>query len=127
MTKISPVENIVGETILSNLYSQSAYKDTSECELSSHCGGNKNETAKLMKTYRRNILEDKIYTIVNTDCTKYKRLRGFYRWPVSAAERNFPIAFSLLFYKELGQVEYLLKAIHQPQNLYCLHVDADSK
>ena len=37
---------------------------------------------------------------------------------------EFPIAFSILYYKDLVQVERLLRAIYRPNNVYCLHMDA---
>ena len=47
-------------------------------------------------------------------------------YPVSEDELKFPIAFSILFYKELEQVENLLRTMYRPHNYYCLHIDADA-
>ena len=38
-------------------------------------------------------------------------------------EAAFPLAFSVLMYKDIEQVERLLRAIYRPQNIYCIHVD----
>ena len=38
-------------------------------------------------------------------------------------EVAFPIAYSILMYKDIEQVERLLRAIYRPQNIYCIHVD----
>lgn len=45
---------------------------------------------------------------------------------VSQEEKTFPIAFSILLYKDFFQVERLLRAIYRPHNIYCLHTDAKS-
>ena len=39
-------------------------------------------------------------------------------------EEDFPIAFSIVVYKDLGQVEQLLRAIYRPNNSYCFHLDS---
>ena len=39
-------------------------------------------------------------------------------------EMEFPIAFSLLVYKDTEQIYRLLRAIYRPSNYYCIHVDA---
>jgi len=43
---------------------------------------------------------------------------------VSPEERNFPLAFIFVVYKNARQVVRLLKAIYRPDNLYCIHPDA---
>ena len=55
---------------------------------------------------------------------EYKARRGYILESLSQEESNFPIAFSILFYKDLEQVELLLRNIYRPSNYYCLHVDA---
>ncbi|GAB1609434.1 beta-1,3-galactosyl-O-glycosyl-glycoprotein beta-1,6-N-acetylglucosaminyltransferase 3-like [Argonauta hians] len=49
-----------------------------------------------------------------------------YIFNVSEEEKQFPIAFSILFYKDFYQVERLLRVIYRPSNIYCLHIDAKS-
>ncbi|ESO84451.1 hypothetical protein LOTGIDRAFT_179636 [Lottia gigantea] len=39
-------------------------------------------------------------------------------------EAKFPLAFSIMMYKDANQVEELLRAIYRPHNYYCIHVDA---
>lgn len=60
------------------------------------------------------------------DCDRFKRLRGYVQVPLSEEEAEFPLAFSLAVYRDVEQVERLLRAIYQPQNLYCIHVDTKS-
>ncbi|XP_067675573.1 beta-1,3-galactosyl-O-glycosyl-glycoprotein beta-1,6-N-acetylglucosaminyltransferase 4-like [Haliotis asinina] len=45
---------------------------------------------------------------------------------VSKEEIDFPIAFSILVYKNSHQVERLLRAVYRPSNVYCIHVDGKS-
>jgi len=45
---------------------------------------------------------------------------------LSAEEAEFPLAFSIVMYRDVEQTERLLRAIYQPQNLYCIHVDTKS-
>jgi len=45
---------------------------------------------------------------------------------LSAEEAEFPLAFSIAMYTDVEQTERLLRAIYQPQNLYCIHVDTKS-
>ena len=45
---------------------------------------------------------------------------------LSAEEEEFPLAFSIAMYTDVEQTERLLRAIYQPQNLYCIHVDTKS-
>ena len=45
---------------------------------------------------------------------------------INEEEQDFPIAFSIMMYKDLELAERLLRAIYQPQNYYCIHVDKKS-
>ena len=60
------------------------------------------------------------------DCSTYRKLRGFVTSALTPEERDFPIAYSLLMFKDVEQVERLLRAIYRPQNMYCIHVDKKS-
>jgi hypothetical protein len=57
------------------------------------------------------------------DCKQFIRERGYITSPLSAEEKEFPIAFSILLYKGLMQAERTLRAVYMPQNFYCIHVD----
>ncbi|GAB1610376.1 N-acetyllactosaminide beta-1,6-N-acetylglucosaminyl-transferase-like [Argonauta hians] len=60
-----------------------------------------------------------------SDCDTYKKTHN-YILDISPEEYDFPLAFSILFYKDFVQVEKLLRAIYRPHNWYCLHIDAKS-
>ncbi|KAL5005598.1 hypothetical protein ScPMuIL_016756 [Solemya velum] len=123
---------LLRKTISPHLHQQRSYREQyGDINCQTIIAGDRNETAKairLMKKSHRKLLNDEIFTTVNNDCAKYRKLRGFDKWTVSEEERTFPIAYSILFYKDIEQVETLLKAIHRPHNrtVYCLHVDAYS-
>ncbi|XP_059156034.1 beta-1,3-galactosyl-O-glycosyl-glycoprotein beta-1,6-N-acetylglucosaminyltransferase-like [Physella acuta] len=42
-------------------------------------------------------------------------------------EEEFPIAYTIMAYKDSEMVERLLRAIYRPQNYYCIHVDLKSE
>ncbi|ESO06720.1 hypothetical protein HELRODRAFT_106314 [Helobdella robusta] len=58
------------------------------------------------------------------NCTNFKEKRAYMPLPESEQEASFPIAYSILAYQDLEQLEKLLRAIYAPQNFYCIHVDA---
>ncbi|GAB1601121.1 N-acetyllactosaminide beta-1,6-N-acetylglucosaminyl-transferase-like isoform X2 [Argonauta hians] len=41
-------------------------------------------------------------------------------------ETDFPLAYSIVLYKDPDQFERLLRAIYRPHNYYCIHVDKSS-
>ena len=58
------------------------------------------------------------------DCDHFLNSHGFLDHTWSDEEKDFPIAFSILLYENVHQMQHLLQAIYRPQNIYCLHVDA---
>ena len=57
------------------------------------------------------------------NCQKFKDQYQFTQYPLSEEEETFPLAYSLVVYKDIEQVVRLLRAIYQPQNYYCVHAD----
>ena len=72
----------------------------------------------------RNMTPDEEYKRLASDCQLFKR--DYRTQSVSEEEVNFPIAYSIVMYKDVEQFERLLRAIYRPQNLYCVHVDNKS-
>ncbi|XP_046352711.1 beta-1,3-galactosyl-O-glycosyl-glycoprotein beta-1,6-N-acetylglucosaminyltransferase-like isoform X1 [Haliotis rufescens] len=72
--------------------------------------------------YRANMDDAYLRTGTN-DCSKFKQDR-LYIMDVSKEEEDFPIAFSIVLYKDAQQAERLLRAVYRPNNHYCIHVDA---
>ncbi|XP_076441102.1 beta-1,3-galactosyl-O-glycosyl-glycoprotein beta-1,6-N-acetylglucosaminyltransferase 3-like [Babylonia areolata] len=60
------------------------------------------------------------------NCSGFRQHYGFLMDPLTRMEENFPIAFTVLAYKQASQVVDLLRAIYRPQNWYCLHADQKS-
>ena len=58
------------------------------------------------------------------NCDNFKRENEFTLEPHSQEEADFPLAFSILIYKDVEQFVRLLRAVYRPQNFYCVHVDA---
>ena len=93
--------------------------------------GNKNEARRAeeyMKTTTRAVIwTAERYRQSTSNCTRFKLKRGYITEPRSTEEAEFPIAFSILMYKDYEQTERLLRAIYHPQNFYCIHPDARAK
>ena len=89
--------------------------------------GNELETKiasnKSIAQARRNHLGPKDYINKTLDCKTFIAERGYVLSSLTSIEAAFPIAFSILMYKDIEQVERLLRAIFRPQNIYCIHVD----
>ncbi|XP_038066403.1 beta-1,3-galactosyl-O-glycosyl-glycoprotein beta-1,6-N-acetylglucosaminyltransferase-like [Patiria miniata] len=60
------------------------------------------------------------------DCEAFRRERGYPMYPMSEEETSFPLAYTIITHMTAAQVERLLRAIYQPQNIYCFHPDAGS-
>ena len=72
-------------------------------------------------------IPDLRYVTLASNCTNFVKNRGYITAPLSAAEENFPLAFSILMYKDVEQFERLLRAIYRPHNFYCVHIDGKAK
>ena len=71
------------------------------------------------------IVPDHTFQTMAMNCTSYRQ--RYITQTLSDEERDFPIAFSLLLFKDVEQAEDLLRAIYTPQNFYCIHIDSKSK
>ena len=59
-------------------------------------------------------------------CPLFRQIRGYDSHPIKDSEYEFPLAFSILVYYNVEQLERLLKLIYRPQNVYCIHIDLKS-
>lgn len=57
------------------------------------------------------------------NCSAYKISRQYFMVS-TRKESDFPIAFNILFHKNVHQLERLLRTIYREHNHYCIHVDA---
>ena len=89
--------------------------------------GNETETKiasnKSLTQPRQNPLGQLDYINKTKDCKTFIAERGYVMSSLTSTEAAFPIAFSILMYKDVEQVESLLRAIYRPQNIYCIHMD----
>ena len=81
----------------------------------------------IMANFTRNGISDSDFIHLTSDCANYKRVRQFGFHEISEEEKYFPVAYSILLYKDVEQAERLLRSIYSVVNLYCFHVDLDSK
>ena len=59
-------------------------------------------------------------------CKDLIEQNGYIMDSLTSEEKNFPIAYSILVFKDPQQIERLLHIIYRPQNFYCIHVDLKS-
>lgn len=59
------------------------------------------------------------------DCKEFIKSRGYITY-ATQEEKDFPIAFSMMMYRDVEQAERLLRSVYRPHNVYCIHVDAKS-
>ena len=57
------------------------------------------------------------------DCEAFRTQRNYMMFTESQKESEFPLAFSILLYREAHMAERLIRAIYRPHNVYCIHVD----
>lgn len=88
-----------------------------------------NETAlanAYMKLQPAKRIQDAAFAEKAKDCANFRESLRYDSYPVSDEEKDFPLAFSIITYKDADQTERLLRAIYRPQNFYCIHVDKSS-
>lgn len=71
-------------------------------------------------------ISDDIYVNAAADCAQYIVQRQFTMHSLSSEEAAFPLAFSIIMFRDVELFERLLRAIYRPQNFYCVHVDQKS-
>ena len=80
---------------------------------------------KQMTRSTRSLAAETIISL-SKNCDNFVRDRHYPTTASSGWEEEFPIAYSIVMYRDPGQTERLLRAIYQPQNYYCIHVDSKS-
>ncbi|XP_046338961.2 beta-1,3-galactosyl-O-glycosyl-glycoprotein beta-1,6-N-acetylglucosaminyltransferase-like [Haliotis rufescens] len=81
-----------------------------------------NEMKTQIFTYKYPYRPKTDYQLVTRNCHNFLRDRG-YILNVTSEEIGFPLAYNILMFKDVEQVERLLRAIYRPSNFYCIHVD----
>ena len=72
---------------------------------------------------RDKLLSPMDYINLTSNCGNFISNRGYVMSSLTQTEAEFPIAYSILLFKDPEQAEILLRAIYRPQNVYCIHVD----
>ena len=124
------VQRALSNVILSNISKQKSSIPPPRDVLKINCkalitGSNDTiqEVKKLMKNARMSTVPDSYYITATEDCDVFIREKGYIIKTMTSEEETFPIAYSILMYKDVNQVERLMRAIYRPQNYYCIHVD----
>ncbi|XP_070194125.1 beta-1,3-galactosyl-O-glycosyl-glycoprotein beta-1,6-N-acetylglucosaminyltransferase 3-like [Littorina saxatilis] len=60
-------------------------------------------------------------------CSSFLQRYGFLTDSLTDTEKAFPLAYSILAYRDAAQVVFMLRTIYRPQNSYCIHVDKKSR
>ena len=81
---------------------------------------------KIMENYPKKALSCQTFLNLTKNCSNYKNERGYILRALRKREKEFPIAYSMMIYKDIEQFERLLRAIYRPQNYYCIHIDIKS-
>ena len=87
--------------------------------------GNRDElkrAGEFQNTYDKVPVKPMKYIKQAANCTRFVAKRHYATYPMNDEEAEFPIAFSILMFKDVEQFERLLRAIYRPQNLYCIPV-----
>ena len=80
-----------------------------------------------MYSHPHEMFTNQDYLSLTKDCDAFIHSRSYYSVPFSKEEYEFPIAFSILMYTGVQQVERLLRSIYHPQNFYCIHIDGKAE
>ncbi|XP_059174353.1 beta-1,3-galactosyl-O-glycosyl-glycoprotein beta-1,6-N-acetylglucosaminyltransferase-like [Physella acuta] len=113
-----------GITLLENLAQMLRVKKTNCMAIFS---GNKTEVALGIQhaiATKRKLLSNSFYLNLTANCDEFKTARGYVTCSMTQEEQEFPIAYSILVFKDVEMVDKLFRAIYRPQNYYCIHVDA---
>ena len=76
--------------------------------------------------YPKKAYSNLYYLKASRNCTEFIQSRGYIMSTMTEEEEEFPIAYSILAYRNIEQAERLLRAIYRPHNSYCIHIDRKS-
>ena len=87
--------------------------------------GNRTEQERVvseLKNWTNKETIDEFYTKAQR-CSYVRNLLSSDNFYISDTERNFSIAYSIVFHNSPQQIMRLLRVIYRPHNVYCLHPD----
>ncbi len=70
--------------------------------------------------------EDDYYIEASKKCDDFLHRGGYLEHTITEDEKEFPIAFSILVYEQVHQMERMFRMIYRPQNVYCIHIDTSA-
>jgi len=91
--------------------------------------GNEVERVRAVQLYAEQLkhpISNEEMVSMTQDCQHFITQRQYITKPVSSEEFDFPIAFSILLYRDIELFERLLRSIYRPQNIYCVHIEKKS-
>ncbi|CAF0819235.1 unnamed protein product [Adineta steineri] len=59
----------------------------------------------------------------NLSCDQFIKINCFYKKSVTDIERNNPMGFTILIYKNLYQFQVLMRTLYTRTNYHCIHID----
>uniref|UniRef100_I3KE70 Glucosaminyl (N-acetyl) transferase 4 n=1 Tax=Oreochromis niloticus TaxID=8128 RepID=I3KE70_ORENI len=86
------------------------------------------EVGKSLLIKKKDVVESKDESLayLTSNCTLFRKYRGYDNVCVTEEEQDFPIAYSLVVHKSAWMVERLINALYSPSNIYCIHYDQKS-
>jgi hypothetical protein len=78
------------------------------------------------QTYGLSLLNAENFIFPKEMCPLYKEIRLGKRHMKPNEESQMSLAYSILMYDNVEQFERLLNIIYNPNNIYCIHIDAKS-
>ncbi|XP_029637176.1 beta-1,3-galactosyl-O-glycosyl-glycoprotein beta-1,6-N-acetylglucosaminyltransferase isoform X2 [Octopus sinensis] len=116
------------QTDLKSLFKNKVFMTKIDCQKVAHYDINEvNKGIKFQNAKQYIGLPDSYFRNLTQNCNNFKQKMGYITSHMTEEELYFPLAYSILMYKDIEQVERLLRAIYRPQNFYCIHVDQKSK
>ncbi len=105
------------------------FKNKVNCDLIIKNDQNEIQSATRLLSENKNeygIIDENKLIFDKSYCPLFRQIRGYDSHPIKDSEYEFPLAFSILVYYNVEQLERLLKLIYRPQNVYCIHIDLKS-
>ena len=89
-----------------------------------NCSSILDRTNITQETHAQNPDDMDLYDLLG-NCESYHANRA-YTLTVSEEERDFPLAFSLLLFKDIYMAERLIRSVYRPSNYICVHLEKKS-
>ncbi|KAJ8310511.1 hypothetical protein KUTeg_012376 [Tegillarca granosa] len=88
--------------------------------------GKSHNSIYILRPIKKSHIQANLQKLFEKGCEHFISERGYIMDSLTLEEKDFPIAYSIMVFKDFVQFERLLRAIYRPQNYYCIHVDLKS-